>query len=257
MYHDVVKSDGGSSGLPGAGPESYKLSWESFVGHLDSVEQMVGVAPVAFEDEIAHGNALLLTFDDGGASALDVGNELLRRQWRGYFFVSTGLIGSAGFVDADAIRELARMGHVVGSHSATHPNWMATLTEDEILREWRDSVDVLSEIVGKRVRTGSVPGGHFRKRVAVAAARAGIATLFVSEPVQTVRRVDDCLVVGRYSIRRSTSGREAALAAAGNRRVWLRQYLAWNVRKPAKMLGEANYDSMRRMLLARRKQRGS
>lgn len=261
MYHDVVRNDGSASGLSGAGPEHYKLSWERFLEHLDEIARLPGATPAALDARdgaIEQFKGALLTFDDGGSSALDVGAELGRRGWRGYFFVTTGLIGTAGFVDANAIRELDRMGHAVGSHSVTHPHWMAALADDELLGQWRDSIEMLAELVGRPVRIASVPGGQFRRRVAVAASRAGISTLFVSEPVRTVRRVDTCLVVGRYSIRKSTGGREAALAAAGNGRLWLQQYLAWNARKPAKALGESNYDAVRRVLLGRGgKQRGS
>jgi len=101
------------------------------------------------------------------------------------------------------------------------------------------------------VRTASVPGGYYRRNVAVAAARAGITTLFTSEPVRSAHRVDGCLVVGRYSIRRDTSAGEAAKAAAGEATCWLPAYAAWNARKLAKRLAGKRYESFRRTLLTR------
>jgi peptidoglycan/xylan/chitin deacetylase (PgdA/CDA1 family) len=253
MYHDVV--DGEASGLPGAGPDHYKLTWNAFVEHLDRIEEAVGVPPAVGDDLLA-GDPLRpawsLTFDDGGASALAVSEELLRRGWRGYFFVTSGLIGERGFVDASGIRELDRLGHVVGSHSVTHPDRMAALPADELVREWSDSVAVLSDLVGKQIRAASVPGGYYRSNVAAAAELAGITTLFTSEPVRSARRSHGCLLVGRYSVRRSASAADAARAAAGERSLWLREYAAWNLRKPAKVLGGERYDRLRRRLLARR-----
>lgn len=255
MYHDVVRGDRTPSGLTGAGPDNYKLAWETFVEHLDRIGQVVDAPPAVVCDRPAgHGTSpsWSLTFDDGGASALEVGEELLRRKWRGYFFVTTGLIGTIGFLDADAIRALDRMGHVIGSHSVTHPERMASLAPEELLHEWRASVDALSDLLAKEVCTGSVPGGYYRRHVAVAAARAGIDALFTSEPVRTARRIGGCLVIGRYSIRQDTSAHDAARAAAGSSAPWLRQYVGWNLRKPVKALGAEHYDRLRRALLAAR-----
>jgi peptidoglycan/xylan/chitin deacetylase (PgdA/CDA1 family) len=193
--------------------------------------------------------AWCLTFDDGGASALAVAEELRRRGWRAYFFVTTGLIGHAGFVDEEAIRELDRMGHVVGSHSVTHPEQMSSLAAEKVLEEWKESVATLSELIGRDVSTGSVPGGSYRRRVAVLAARAGITTLFTSEPVTAPRWVDDCLVVGRYPVRRGTSVSKAAGAATGHPAPWAVHYLGWTVRKAAKALGGKYYYRGRRRLL--------
>jgi peptidoglycan/xylan/chitin deacetylase (PgdA/CDA1 family) len=255
MYHDVVGTRRRSSGLAGAGPDRYKLTWESFVDHLDQIEQVVGVAPALVGEAVAGQGGSptwALTFDDGGASALEVGGELLRRNWRGYFFVTTGLVGRDGFVDEEAILELDRMGHAIGSHSVTHPELMGALPADELQREWEESVAMLSDLLGRAVRTASVPGGFYRRRVALAAARVGITTLFTSEPVRTGRWVDSCLVVGRYSVIQTTTAADAAAVAAGNPAPWLRQYLGWNFRKPLKAVGGERYDRVRRALLARR-----
>lgn len=254
MYHDVVGRDRDASGRTGTGPDVYKLSWERFLEHLERMEEVVGVPPATADDLVA-GRApsprWALTFDDGGVSAIRVGEELARRSWRAHFFVTTEFIGSNGFVEAEAIRELDRIGHVVGSHSVTHPEWMASLTAGDLLREWAESIERLREIIGKEVCTASVPGGDFRRNVADAAASAGITTLFTSEPVRTAYRVGGCLVVGRYSVRRDTSADAVARAAAGEAAPWLRQYVAWNVRKPLKRLGPKHYDRIRRKLLPR------
>jgi peptidoglycan/xylan/chitin deacetylase (PgdA/CDA1 family) len=254
MYHDVVRADRGPSGFPGAGPARYALGWDEFVAHLDLIHETVGAPPVLVERLPApdRRSAWVLTFDDGGASATDVGEELARRGWQGYFLVTAGLVGTEGFLEAAAVRELDRLGHVVGSHSVTHPDRMGALAFEEILREWRESCDVLADLVGKPTRAASVPGGYYRRRVAVAAARAGIVTLFNSEPVRTVRSVDGCLVVGRYGVRDATAAREAAAAAAGEPSAWRRQYVGWNLRKPVKVLGGERYERARRALLASR-----
>jgi peptidoglycan/xylan/chitin deacetylase (PgdA/CDA1 family) len=254
MYHDVVTADGPPSGLAGPGSGQYRLTWETFLAHLDRIGDVAG-APVLL-DEVGGGGGRAptwsLTVDDGAASALAVGEELLRRQWRGYFFVTTGRIGTTGFVDADAVRALDRMGHTIGSHSVTHPARMASLPPEELLYEWQESVDTLSGLLGKEIRTASVPGGFYGSHVAAAAARAGIAALFTSEPVRTARRVGGCLVVGRYSIRKDTTAADAARAAAGQSAPWMRQYVAWSLRKPVKSFAGGYYERVRRARLAAR-----
>lgn len=254
-YHDVVRKDGAPSGVTGVGRGHYALTWERFSEHLDAIAQAV-TAPASILPEGAEAARALrdwcLTFDDGGASALEVGEELRRREWRAYFFITTGLVGRSGFLDHDAIRELDRMNHVVGSHSVTHPERMSSLPTDKLLAEWQASVADLSELLGRVVRTGSVPGGDYSRRVAALAARAGITTLFTSEPDTAPRWVEGCLVVGRYPIRRGTSARDAARAATGHPAPWLSHYVGWNLRKAAKAHGGTYYERMRRRVLQAR-----
>ena len=245
-YHDVAREGGAPSGKTGVGRGHYELPWERFSEHLDTVARVTCASPAIVHEDGGGDRPWCLTFDDGGASALEVGEELGRRGWRAYFFVTTGLIGRPGFVDQDDIRELDRMGHIIGSHSVTHPERMQCLPTEKLFREWEESIAVLSELVGQEVRTGSVPGGSYSRRVAEVAARAGITTLFTSEPVTAPRWVDDCLVVGRYPVRRATGAREAARAAAGHPAPWALHYLGWNLRKAAKQGTGSYYDRVRR-----------
>jgi peptidoglycan/xylan/chitin deacetylase (PgdA/CDA1 family) len=259
MYHDVVRGDGSAGGFARAGAGRYSLHWDAFVDHLEAIARVVGEPPSVTSDIIGAAPASpvwLLTFDDGGASAADIGEELGRRGWRGHFFVTTGRIGAAGFLEENAIIELHRMGHVIGSHSVTHPARMSSLSFAELMDEWQASTAKLSELVGEAVRTASIPGGSYSRAVARAAERSGIDMLFTSEPVQTTRVIDGLLVFGRYAIRRETRSQDAAAAAAGRATIWLRQYAAWNLRKPLKTIAGDRYTWARRAIgearLARR-----
>jgi len=251
MYHDAVSGDPDSSGFPGPGPAHYKLPWATFVDHLDRIDAAVSGPPDTVEDILA-GRAgprsWSLTFDDAGTSALAIGEELRRRGWRGHFFVTTGLMGTPGFLAEPGIRELSGMGHIIGSHSVSHPDRMSALERVEIAHEWRASVEALSELIGADIRSASLPGGHYSRHVALAAADAGIEALFTSEPVRKPRSVG-CLLIGRVSIRRNTSAADAARTAAGDLRPWLREYAAWNLRKPIKALGGERYEQLRGRLL--------
>jgi hypothetical protein len=123
---------------------------------------------------------------------------------------------------------------------------------DELLWEWEKSADVLSKIVGEQVITASVPAGFYSKQVARAAAAAGLKALFNSEPVTRVRRVEGCLVIGRFTLQRGTAPETAAALAARRPLPRLGQFASWNARKAAKSVGGDVYLSLRRALLSRR-----
>src|SRR2546421_9695002 len=64
----------------------------------------------------------VISFDDGDLSCHAIAAPILERHGlRGEFFVVTKWIGTPGFMTADHLRELARRGHGVHSHSRTHP----------------------------------------------------------------------------------------------------------------------------------------
>jgi peptidoglycan/xylan/chitin deacetylase (PgdA/CDA1 family) len=240
MYHDVVEGD----------PDIYAVTPEQFRTHLDWIERQTRRSP-ATTDALADG-AWLITFDDGGASALYAGEELARRSWRGHFFIATDLVGRPGVLDWDGVRAVAGMGHVIGSHSCSHPDRMADLSWEQLLDEWTRSRAVLAEELGGPVATASVPGGLYSKSVGRAAAAAGYTTLFTSLPSQRERSIEGCRLIGRYAIRRDTSPAEALLAASGHWRPWARQRAAWTLRGAVKSIAGSRYESIRRALLARR-----
>lgn len=191
----------------------------------------------------------MITFDDGGSSAHShVADALEARGWRGHFFVTAGRLGTPAFVDAGMVRDLARRGHVIGTHSLSHPPQMSSCGRDELLREWRESREVLSESLGVAVTVGSVPGGYYSRAVAEAAGACGITHLFTSEPTARAHRVGPCTVLGRYTLYRGSSPRTAASLAAGRAAPRVAQALAWNVKKLAKAVGGVGYDRIRSKL---------
>ncbi len=241
LYHDVVEPGGeNDSGFPGAGANRYKLTRRQFADHLDAIARA------------AAGQAPLLTFDDGGASALEPTADLLEAHgWRGWFFLSTDWLGRPGFLQPEQVRQLRRRGHQVGSHSCSHPQRLSACPGPVILDEWRRSRAVLEDLLGEAVTTASVPGGFYSRGVAEAAAEAGIQALFTSEPTSRAWSVAGCRVLGRYSVVRQTSAAEAAALSTGRGWPCLRQALLWNVKKAAKALGGRFYLRLRERALAR------
>ena len=245
MYHDVVAPGAGdSSGFPGAAAGRYKLDADDFCRHVTALER----TQLHFGALTAH----MLTFDDGGASALAIARELARHDMLGHFFITTARIGEAGFVDADAIRALHAAGHVVGSHSHSHPAEISSLSSAALAAEWRSSVHILEGILGAPVTVASVPGGFYSLEVAQAAARAGIRTLFTSEPTVRTHRVGGCTVVGRYTLWRGMGSGVAVELACGTGLARLRQWLSWNTKKPLKRWAGPLYRLVRSRAMAAR-----
>lgn len=215
------------------------------LAHSDGARWLVDELPEQNDDV-----PLLLTFDDGGVSAASyVADALDRAGWRGHFFVTTDRIGTSAFLDARQIRELSARGHLVGTHSHTHPPRMSRQPWSSMVAEWRTSVDLLSDILGERVTVGSVPGGFFSRRVAEAAAVAGVTELFTSEPVMRTHSVAGCRVFGRLMIHRQTAPETAADLAAGALARRAGQFALWNAKKMAKRLAGGPYALVRRALL--------
>lgn len=251
MYHDVVENgDFESSGFPGEGAHVYKLRREDFVSHLDAIAAATTFVGTVSQTE---GRPVLLTFDDGGTSFHHPIAALLEaRGWRGHFFITTDRIGTPGFVTEDQLRDLHRRGHIVGSHSCSHPTRMAALTRPELDREWRQSIGRLSAILGHPVRVASVPGGYYSREVGEAAAAAGIDALFTSEPTASVVTLGGCRVLGRYVVQRGMPPQWSAGFAAGSPAYCWRQTALWKAKRIAKSLGGKYYLRLRERILEKK-----
>jgi len=263
MYHDVVERGlENASGFPGADAALYKLEHSQFEKHLDAIAARTMRDAASVLDLVAkeqrertsqtHEKRLpfLITFDDGGVSAYELIADMLEdRGWRGHFFVTAGRIGTSAFMNLEQIRQLHDRGHIIGSHSQTHPLRMSHCHPEEMLSEWQTSIKTLSDIVGERVRIASVPGGFYSAQVAKAAAAAGIEVLFNSEPAIKSYSVDGCLVLGRYTVQRWMPPEVAAAIACGQ--IWprFRQTLLWNLKKVTKSIGGEQYLKLRKLLL--------
>ena len=257
IYHDVLADTGpDDSGFRGADAFSYKLTETQFRRHLELIAAALGAgAPLCLTDPalLAMDHAVVLTFDDGGASApTRVLPALRERDWRAHFFITTEFIGTPGFVSAAGLRELHAAGQLVGSHSASHPARISHLAHDALRREWRDSRLRLEDLLGAAVTSASVPGGYYSRAVATAAAEAGLRVLFTSEPRRSVITVDGVAVVGRFSITRRSREGDVTSLASGRERTALQQRLVWDAKKIAKRLGGEAWLAVRRRIFGMR-----
>jgi peptidoglycan/xylan/chitin deacetylase (PgdA/CDA1 family) len=251
MYHDVTEPESqDSSGFPGPGPAVYKVATDAWAEHLATLSERAPPGPCRIQD--APEGSWLLTFDDGGCSALEIGRALAELGWTGHFFVTVGRIGTPGFLDEGAIRELHALGHVIGTHSWSHPERMSALDHRACLSEWRTSRTRLEEIVEAPITVASVPGGYSSRGVAEAAGASGLHHLFTSEPSARPRAIGPCLTIGRFAVTRATSADEVAALAAGSISPRLRRAATWTAKRGVKRAAGPLYPVVRRALLSQR-----
>lgn len=248
IYHDIVApSRQDECGFPGQVAARYKLAPERFEAHLDAIAA-TGVSVGAVDDRAQ----AALTFDDGGASALDAAQALERRGWRGHFFITTGRVGTPGFLRAEQIRELADRGHAVGSHSHSHPTYMGSLSAAELAGEWRTSRDALADILGAAPDSAAVPGGFLSREVIDQAARAGYRLLLTSQPTIRIGHHGGMRVQGRFTIWAATTPARAAAYARGDRRALASLWIAWQAKTAPKRVSPRAYEALRRRWARRR-----
>jgi peptidoglycan/xylan/chitin deacetylase (PgdA/CDA1 family) len=260
MYHDAIEGGANeSSGFHWPDAALYKLEAGVFDQHMQAIARVCECPAVVSEiisADLSPPSSLrawMITFDDGGVSAYThIAERLEELGWRGHFFIATDYLGAKGFMDRAQIRELRRRGHVIGSHSCSHPLRMASCGLRQIEREWNVSVDLLSDLLGERVDLASIPGGQYSRSVAEAAAQAGVKALFTSEPTVRRRLIAGCLILGRYAIQRWTAPQTAAAIASGKIVPRARQALLWRAKKMVKVAWGERYLKFRESLARRR-----
>jgi peptidoglycan/xylan/chitin deacetylase (PgdA/CDA1 family) len=263
LFHDVYASDPHESGFRSPAADRYKLTVPNFEAQLDGLAAVdVGTPWLATEfartteppiPDPASRIAAVITFDDGGESYYTVAAARLEELgWRGHCFVTTNFIGHRGFLTASQLRELDARGHLIGSHSASHPARFNSLTLAGMRSEWSDSRQKLEDILGHAVTVGSVPGGYFSPDVAQTAADAGLRVLFTSEPTTRMAPAHDLLLIGRFTIRcgHPPDAAQRFVAAAP----WARcgAWIGWNTKALVKPLLGASYARIADWLLAPR-----
>lgn len=256
LYHDVTAPQAeNSSGFPGPGAARYKLTTDEFELHLDQIAKTVHQPPLSSTSldafDTPHADAWTITFDDGGVSAItEIAGRLEQRGWRGWFFITTDLLDTPTFCSRAQVQDLHRRGHVIGSHSCSHPERISRCSWPQLLDEWTRSCQILSQLIESPIIAAAVPGGFYSKQVARAAAVAGIRILFNSEPTTITFPVEEIRVLGRYNIYRGMTAEDAALLVKSPFRR-LRQTAFWNVKKVAKTLVGPLYKSIRQKVLSR------
>ncbi len=200
LYHEVI-DDYSESGFQNKDNLAYMHKTEVFRKHLE-----------IFKNHLNSGNSKvenhLFTFDDGGISNLKSARILEENDWKGIYFITTKRIGTSGFLAENDIRTLHENGHIIGSHSHTHPMIFRTLTYAQMLEEWKVSKGILEDILGEEILHCSVPGGDSDLKTYESAVEAGFRYIFDSEPIVETRKLQNADIFGRFSVKAQTSDQQ-------------------------------------------------
>ena len=161
-------------GRPGraleAGEERYWIDSATFRAIIECVAGARG-----------RGGDILVTFDDGNASDIEIAApELARHGITASFFPLAGRLGAAGSLTAPDLRALRAAGHEIGSHGFDHVDWRR-LDDEGRARELDRARAVLEDATGAAIRSAAVPFGRYDRRVLAALARRGYLTVLTSD----------------------------------------------------------------------------
>lgn len=191
MYHDVYYRDSNESGFLRERDLLYKMEAGAFEEQVRTISEYCKTANLSKEH-------VVFTFDDGGKSFYSVIAPILEKYgYKGLFFITTKYIGTNTFLNETEIRDLHKRGHIIGSHAHTHEH-LYTLSDKQLEEEWKISTEILSRILGEKIKYASIPNGDTSKRVLHYAKRYGIEHVYTSEPTTNVGDWNGVEVIGRY-----------------------------------------------------------
>lgn len=247
MYHGL-HADASARGRFDA---VYSVRPDTFARQLDWLVEHQYRA-VRLEDALASGGRdrhVVITFDDGDVSNVDVALPLLReRGFHAEFYVTSDFIGQPGMLSADGVRELAAHGMGIGSHGRTHL-FLQDLDTAALYAELDDSRCRLQAICGYPIDSLALPGGRGGERELHAAHRMGYRHLLGSVPgPNRLRRTDAWLQ--RVPVTRDQSLQD--FAALVRWRGWTPRWLQARhaaLALPKRVLGNDGYQRLRERLL--------
>jgi peptidoglycan/xylan/chitin deacetylase (PgdA/CDA1 family) len=183
---------------------------------------------------------IMITFDDGHESDCTAALPVLEQHgFQAVSFVTTGFIGTPGYMTWDMVRRLARAGWAVMSH--THGHLLLGNVDAAALRhELRLSRTIIETRLGCPVKALSLPGGSCSSRVLAEARAAGYRYVFGSVPA--LNNAGRHAPLGRVLISSGTGDETFRRIVRGDRRFYARARRAYAVRGLVKrLIGAGRY----------------
>jgi len=243
-YHDVIHDDNSESGFQNLGAIQYKLKSSEF-------ERQICAITDYFESKQLDKTQIALTFDDGGESSYSVIAPILEKYgFKGYFFITTSLIGTPGFMKSWQILDMYKRKHFIGVHSHTHPKNISKLPYAKVEEEWSLCVEILSSILSDNIKIASIPGGFYSGLSGTALKKSGIEMIFTSKPSKKIElNTDNQYIIGRFSIKNGTSCQTVIRLLNNNSFIQIYEFIKWwGLTRVRSALGK-NYYRIREILL--------
>ena len=203
LYHEAIDCPT-DSGFQRKGALPYKHKTEEFKKNIDIIVDS-GKEIITMNELNLYDEAILISFDDGGKSSMFIADYLDKYNIKGHFFITTNLINNKYFLSKNQIIDLHKRGHIIGSHSHSHPNVFKSLSYQEMVGEWSISKKILEDILKDEINSCSVPGGDVNKDTYKSAIDCGYKYIFDSEPKVHLRKNRDSIIIGRVCPKAGTN----------------------------------------------------
>ncbi len=252
MYHALEDAQH-PSGQDSLSERVYVLTREQFAEQMAYLQQN-GFTPLLarqLQQADLPQKPVVISFDDGHVSNFHLALPiLLKLQFVATFFITTGFIKQAHYLNPEQIRFLAKSGMEIGSHSVSHP-FFDDLTAQQVRYELAHSKQELAKISGQNIVNFSAPGGRLHLQTCQLAQQQGYQGVFGS----TFGLYQQPLLcnIPRIAIKRHTSMAQFKQLVAQNR--WLlvkKRLLDVGLSHSKKLLGNDHYLKIRHFLLGQK-----
>lgn len=183
----------------GITPETFARQVEFLVHDNYSIVSLDALARQIEQGKPIDSKTVVITFDDGFASAYHNAFPVLKR-WgvQATFFITTSLVGTPGHLTWEQVREMHAAGMTIGSHTMTHPS-LPRVDDAVLWQELFASKIELERRLGQPVLHFAYPGGAYDDHAQQLVHKAGYRTASATPPHQySPRKPADSL----YAIQR-------------------------------------------------------
>lgn len=233
MYHDIVTKNDKSSGFQNENAFQYKVEEQAFEEQVKALQ----------------GKDVVFTFDDGGVSFYTKAAPILEKYgFKGVFFISTKYIGTPGFLDKEQVVALAARGHIIGSHSHTHPEIFTKLSKEEVREEWSKSYEILQGMLNNKDLPMSIPNGYASKIIMQEAIDCGFTDIYTSQPTTKVKTFIGHKVIGRYVVHENMTT-EDVLRIVTSQGTKMKMAMKWHVLNMVKSVLGSSYEKFKAKVL--------
>ena len=238
LYHAVVRDRAAMRSLA-TDDVPYAVTAETLRLHLSSL-QAAGWRAMADVGEAlsAEGKRLVITFDDSLPTHPFAAEVLSALGLKGLFLLTTGELGQPGRLALEAVDSLASASMRLGSHGFTH-EFMTCMSDEQLGRELRESMEMLSRWPTAFRPALSLPGGRYDDRVLAAARRIGFRWILTSD--EAIADADLRPVrFGRINVAEGMTARRLLDAVEGRRQLG-DKIVSLAKRGARRLLGERAY----------------
>jgi len=160
MYH--VVGDPAEYGGLGVRPATFERQMEFLRAHGYHVIGLEELVRLVREGRRAPLGTVVITFDDGTIDNIDKAFPVLKKMgFPATVFMITSNIDREGWLSAEDLRLMDASEITIGSHTVSHAYLPDLRSEEDVVREIRQSKRTLEDLLGHPVTLFSYPAGGF------------------------------------------------------------------------------------------------